>query len=108
NGLPYIGEAVDSIIGQTFQDWELLVVDDASTDASPDIVRGYAAKDSRVRFLSNHTIRGAGPARNVGMAHATGGYIAMMDADDISLPRRLEEQVAFMDQHPDTVMSGCW
>ncbi len=109
NGLPYVGEGIESIINQTFQDWELLVIDDASTDGSPDVVRQYAAKDSRIKLIRNDSdLHGAGPARNIGIEAATGEYVAMMDADDISLPRRLELQVAFMDKLPKIIMSGCF
>ena len=109
NGLPYVGEAIESIISQTFQDWELLVIDDASTDGSPHIVRQYCAKDTRVKLIENESdLHGPGPARNIGIDNAAGEYVAMMDADDISLPRRLELQVRFMDTHPNVAMSGCY
>ncbi len=109
NALPYLGEAIESIMTQTFQDWELLVIDDASTDGSTEVAREYAAKDSRIRLLSNMTgTPGEGPTRNTGIDAAQGEYVAMMDADDISLPTRLAEQVKFMDARPEVVLSGCW
>jgi glycosyltransferase involved in cell wall biosynthesis len=109
NALPYVEEAIESIIHQTFQDWELLVINDTSTDGSPDIVSRYAAKDRRIKLIDNNTgLKGDGPARNCGIDQATGEYIAMMDADDISLPQRLAEQVRFMDKHRDIELSGCW
>ncbi len=109
NGLPYVSEAIESIINQTFQDWELLVVDDGSTDGSPEVVRGFAAKDSRIKLIPNNSgTKGEGPARNVGIDNARDEYVAMMDADDISLPERLELQTAFMDRHPDVALVGCY
>ncbi len=108
NSVSYINEAIKSVINQTFQDWELLVVDDGSTDGSAEIVKDYAKKDSRIILLTNNSgVKGAGAARNVGIDNARGEYVAAMDSDDISLPNRLEVQVAFMDKHPDVVMSGC-
>lgn len=109
NSAKYVGEAIESIINQTFQDWELLVINDSSTDQSPDIVREYAAKDNRIKLIDNLTgLKGEGPARNCGLDNAAGEYIAMMDSDDISLPNRLEEQVGFMDKNPRIALSGCW
>ena len=109
NGLHYVGEAIERIISQTFEDWELLVIDDTSTDGSPEVVREYCARDKRIKLLTNNSdLHGAGPARNIGIENAVGEYVAMMDADDISLPGRLELQVKFMDEYPDVMMSGCW
>ncbi len=110
NGLPYVSEAIESIpIESDISGLELLVVDDSSTDGSPEVVRGFAAKDSRIKLIPNNSgTKGEGPARNVGIDNAKGEYVAMMDADDISLPNRLEVQVAFMDKHSDVALSGCW
>ena len=107
NGLPYVGESIESIINQTFQDWELLVIDDLSTDSSPDLVREYMAKDSRIKLITNNSgVKGEGGARNLGIESARGEYVTMMDADDISLPKRLELQLAFMEKHPEVTMLG--
>ena len=103
NAERYLRSALDSILGQTFGDLELLVVDDGSTDATPQILG--AARDSRMRVLRQEN---AGPAaaRNRAAAAARGEYLAVMDADDVSLPRRLEQQVAFLDAHPGVGVLG--
>lgn len=109
NGLPYLAEAIQSIIDQTLTDWELLVINDRSTDGSERLAAEYAAKDGRIKLLNNDTDEhGPGKTRNIGFDAAAGEYIALIDADDISLPNRLEEQVKFMDKHQDVAMSGCW
>jgi glycosyltransferase involved in cell wall biosynthesis len=96
----FITEAIESVRAQSFQDWELLLCDDGSSDGSTLIARGYAELDpARVRWLQHagHENRGASATRNVGIAHARGDLIAFLDADDVWLPRKLEEQVALLD-----------
>lgn len=105
NGHPYVEEAIESIRAQSFTDWELLVVDDASTDGSPDWVRNLA--DPRIRVMANHG-SGAGQGRNTGIEAASGEYIVMMDADDISPPHRLETLIVYMDAHPDIALAGSY
>ena len=100
NGELYLAEAIESILTQTFTDFEFLIVDDGSRDASAAIIRDYARRDSRIRFLQHERNLGPGAAQNTGFAVATGTYIANMDSDDISLPRRLEKQVRFLENHP--------
>ena len=95
----YVAEALDSILEQTFRDFEVIVIDDASDDETPGILAGY--KDSRLRIKTNSQALGVGGALNTGLALARGTYIARMDADDIAKPQRLEEQVAFLERHPD-------
>lgn len=100
NAEQYIGAAIESILNQTFQDFELIIVDDGSTDQTRDIIQEYAGKDSRIRFLqSDHG--GSSQARNIGIKKATRPWIAMMDADDISLPQRFEIQLAAAKEHPE-------
>ncbi|TFH30764.1 MAG: glycosyltransferase family 2 protein, partial [Deltaproteobacteria bacterium] len=96
----YIGEAIESVLAQTFGDWELIVVDDGSTDRTPEIIREYARKDFRIRahFMEHG---GRGSARNLCLEHSRGRYIAVCDSDDISLPRRYEKEVAFLDTNPE-------
>ncbi len=104
NGKLYLREAIDSILNQTFSDFELLVVDDGSTDGSPDIVRTYI--DPRVKLIALPTNQGLTIAPNQAHKVAKGEYIARMDCDDISLPQRLAKQVKYLDQHPDIAVVG--
>lgn len=100
NGERYLREAVDSLLAQTWRDFELIAVDDGSTDLTHEILSGYAAADPRVRVLDMpHS--GLPNALNAGWRQGTGEYIARMDADDIALPERLARQVAFLDGRPD-------
>jgi glycosyltransferase involved in cell wall biosynthesis len=101
----YITEAVDSIFGQTQADWELLVVDDASTDDTPEIVERYAARDPRVRLIRRSTSGGPYVAANHGLRAARGRYLARLDADDIALPDRFERQLRFLAERP--TLRGC-
>jgi glycosyltransferase involved in cell wall biosynthesis len=104
NGSRYLREAIDSILGQTFSDFELLVVDDGSTDGSPDIVKAYT--DPRIQLIALPTNQGLTIAPNQAHKIAKGEYIARMDCDDISLPQRLAKQVKYLDQHPDITVVG--
>jgi hypothetical protein len=98
-------EALDSILGQTLEDFEVVVVDDGSRDESPSILSEYRARDARVRVLQVEEA-GVGAALRIACAEAGGRYIARMDADDVALPQRLEQQVAFLDAHSDTAVVG--
>lgn len=106
NKAAFVEEAIRSILDQTFTDFELLVVDDRSTDNGPDIVRGI--HDPRIRLVRNPTNLGRAGAANRGYSEARGEYIAVLDADDIAHPERLERQVRFMDEHPDVDVSGTY
>ena len=97
----FLGEAIASILGQTYADLELIVVDDGSSDRSPDIISEYAARDARVVPVYLQQNVGRGAARNRGIERASGEYIAGMDSDDISLPDRLQRQVDFLDAQPE-------
>lgn len=96
-----VGRAIESILNQTFTDFEFIIVDDGSTDNTPDIVRSYAKKDKRIRFLSYGRNRGVGYARQYGLDAARGEFVAVMDSDDWATPDRLEKSVAFMRDYPD-------
>jgi len=107
NAEPYLRAAVESVLSQTFVDYELLAFDDGSTDGSLAILREYEAKDSRVRIFSRDN-RGLVPTLNELIVLARGRYLARMDADDISRPQRFEKQVMFLDSNPDYVLIGGW
>ena len=96
----YIGEAIESVLYQTFGDWELIIVDDGSQDRTPEIIRQYARRDPRIRAYSMEH-GGRGRARNRCLELSRGRYIAVCDSDDISLPQRFEKEVAFLDEKPD-------
>lgn len=98
-----IERAIKSVQDQTFKDMEILVCDDASTDATRDIVRTYQAKDSRIILLCLLENQGAGAARNLGMQAAKGEYIAFFDSDDEWLPEKLARQVERMDAEPPEI-----
>lgn len=106
NGEKYLREAIESILDQTFTDFEFLIINDGSTDGSVGIVESY--KDRRIRLVHNEKNLGLIASLNRGMELARGEYIARMDCDDISLPLRLEKQVVFMDAHPEIGVCGSW
>lgn len=106
NAAAHLREAVDSILTQTFENFELLVVDDGSTDDTYAIALDMAAGDSRVRMERLPANRGRATARNMALGRARGRYLAWMDADDIALPRRLELQHACLEAQPDTHICG--
>ncbi|OYT69781.1 MAG: hypothetical protein CFK52_12965 [Chloracidobacterium sp. CP2_5A] len=106
NRADYLGEAIASILNQTLDDFELIVVDDASTDASPEVARGFG--DPRLRYFRNETNCGHAPSLNRGIVEAQGRHVALMDSDDISLPERLERQVAFLEANPEVALCGGW
>ena len=100
NGERFLAEAVDSILGQTFGDFELIAVDDGSTDRSLMILRAYEARDSRVRIITRPNTGQAG-ALNDGVAAARSEFVARMDADDIAMPERFRLQHEFLKAHPE-------
>ncbi len=104
NGEAFLRTAVESILRQTFTDFEFLIVDDGSTDDSREIVRSL--RDPRIRLETVEKNRGTVHALNTGIALARGKYIARMDCDDISLPHRLDRQVGFMEKHPGVGVCG--
>jgi glycosyltransferase involved in cell wall biosynthesis len=106
NGEQHLAEAIDSILNQTYTDFEFLIINDGSTDKSVEIIRSY--KDARIRLINNETNIGVAASLNKGLDLATGDYVARMDGDDISFPRRLEKQVAFMERNPDVGICGTW
>ncbi len=97
NAEAYLEAAVQSVLGQTYEDWELLLTDDHSTDKSAAIAEELAGRDSRIRVLSQKEgIKGAANARNLGIRQAQGRYLCFLDADDVWRPDKLEKELAFM------------
>lgn len=106
NGERYLREAIESILGQTFTDFELLIIDDGSTDDSVAVILGF--RDPRIRLVRNDANLGLVASLNRGLEFARGAYLARMDADDISMPERLKRQVVFMDANPEVDICGSW
>lgn len=106
NGDTFLKEAVESIIEQTFGDFEFLVIDDGSSDSSVEIIRSYG--DRRIRLISNEKNIGLAASLNSGIRMASGEYIVRMDSDDISLPDRLQRQVDFMETHREIAVCGSY
>jgi glycosyltransferase involved in cell wall biosynthesis len=106
DGAAYVREAVESILTQTFADFELIVVDDVSSDRTPEILASIG--DPRLRIVRSETRGGIAGSCNRAIALARGRYIARMDHDDVSLPQRFARQVAFLDAHPDVAICGTW
>lgn len=106
NGEKYVVDAVESVLSQTFNDFEFLIFEDCSKDNSLSILREYAKKDSRINLIANETNQGLTANLIQGMNIAKGTYLARMDADDICLPERFEEQVAYLNKHQDISLLG--
>ncbi len=106
NGEKFLRPSLESLLDQTYPDFEVVVVDDGSTDASAEIARNIG--DRRVRLILPGKHIGRTPALNVAIRAARGTYAACQDADDFSLPDRLERQVAFLDENPDICIAGGW
>ncbi len=104
NGERFIRSAIDSILNQTFNQFELLIVDDASIDTTRAIIETFS--DPRIRIIQNDRNQGAAFSRNRGISESIGEYIAVLDADDIMYPHRLEQQVAFLDAHQEITLVG--
>jgi hypothetical protein len=106
NGEAFVAAAIESVLEQTFRDFEFLIIDDGSTDGSVGIIEAYT--DPRIRLMRNEHQIGQTRTLNRGLGMARGEYVARMDADDISLPTRLERQVGFMAANPDVGACGTW
>jgi glycosyltransferase involved in cell wall biosynthesis len=104
NGERFIGAAIDSILAQTHSNFELIVVDDASTDATSGILAAFT--DPRLRVIHSPANNGVARARNRGFDCARGDYIALLDHDDLSHPTRLARQVEYLETHPGIVLVG--
>jgi len=106
NAERFLKNAIESMLDQTFTDFEFIIIDDCSTDRSAAIVREYQKKDRRIQYHKNASNSGVAASLNAGIGMARGEYIARMDADDISLPERLERQVNHMKKNPSCVACG--
>lgn len=107
NGQDYLAEAIDSVLNQTFRNFELIVINDCSTDGTLEILNGYANADARVKVYTNEVNLRLPSSLNKAISYATGKYIARMDADDICMPDRLEKQFKFMEENPNVALSSC-
>lgn len=96
NSAQYIGRTIDSILQQTYKNWELLIIDDCSKDNSLEVIQSYANQDSRIKLICLEKNSGAAVARNTGIEHASGRFIAFLDSDDTWHPEKIEKQVQFM------------
>ena len=104
---PFLAEAIESVVAQTMPAWELLLVDDGSTDGSTEIARRYVERmPDRIRYLAHqrHQNRGVAASRNLGICHAHAPYVAFLDADDVWVPNKLARQTAILDAEPEAAM----
>lgn len=110
NAEKYLSQTVESVLSQTWQDWELLIIDDCSSDNSMNIIRDYSRRDARVRYFKTEEPSGSPTLpRNIGIENARGRYIAFLDSDDLWLPTKLEEQVKALVTNPDAaVVFSCY
>ena len=104
----YLKKSIDSVLCQTFMDFELVIVNDGSTDESRDVLYEYAHKDSRIVIIDNKNNIGLPRSLNKGLDICRGEYIMRMDTDDICYKDRLEKQIQFMDRNPNLIVSGAW
>jgi glycosyltransferase involved in cell wall biosynthesis len=105
NAASFLREAIESILKQTYSDFEFIIINDGSSDETENVILSYT--DKRIRYFKNETNLGIIQTLNKGISLARGKFIARMDADDISLPDRLKEQVALMSQHTEMIVCGC-
>lgn len=107
NGEKYLNEAILSVLGQTYADFELIAIDDGSNDTSLEILKNFQKKDQRIKLISREN-QGLVKSLNEGIKIANGEYIARMDADDVSMSERFEKQMAFLENNKDIVLCGTW
>ena len=108
NAEKYLNEAINSVLNQTYSSFELIILNDNSTDYSKAIIESYVAKDSRIVFIDKETNVGPANLRNEGFDLARGTYIALLDADDIAKPTRFEKQIAILKNNPEIGVCGTW
>lgn len=102
----YLRKAIESVLNQTFKDFEFIIIDDCSTDSSLKIIEEYVRKDRRIRVLHNCCNLNVARSRNKGVKTARGKYIVQMDSDDVSFPERIKKQFRFMEDNPKVIVSG--
>lgn len=107
NGSLYLRESIESILNQTFTDFEFIIINDCSTDNTWEILTEYAEKDQRIKLFNNQENIGLTKSLNKGLNLSQGEYIARQDADDLSLPQRFEKQVAVLNEHPEVALASC-
>jgi glycosyltransferase involved in cell wall biosynthesis len=105
DGERYVAKTIDSVLSQSYRDYEFLILDDGSLDNTPQILNQYSHRDPRIRLLQ-HENRGVGYTLNRGLGESRGRFVALIGADDLALPGRLEKQVDFLSNHPDHVLVG--
>jgi glycosyltransferase involved in cell wall biosynthesis len=106
NGEKYLKESLDSVIAQSYQNWELVIINDGSTDGTENLILNY--KDERIKYFPNDGNKGIIFSLNRGLRESKGEYIARLDSDDIALPFRIEKQVDFMSGNPDYTLCGTY
>jgi len=106
NGMPFLEEAVKSVLGQTYKNFEFIIIDDASTDESWNYLQKL--RDKRVKITKNEKNMGLAASLNIALKRAQGDYVARMDADDVSLPKRFQVQIEYMQLNPLVDMCGTW
>ncbi|MGF1558598.1 MAG: glycosyltransferase family 2 protein [Flavobacteriaceae bacterium] len=99
NSERFLQQTIDSVLAQTYKDWEHILVDDCSTDGSEELIKAYTSTDARIRYIRLNENSGAGIARNKAIEQAKGDYIAFLDSDDTWYPKKLERQLEFMRRH---------
>ena len=104
--IKYLKESIDSVLNQTYSNFEFIIIDDGSTDDSLEFIKSY--DDPRIRLIVNEENIGLTKSLNKGLEAAQGEYIARMDSDDICYPERFEKQIEYMKEHPDTIVCGTW
>ncbi len=106
NAERFLRESIESILNQTYADFRFVIIDDGSTDGSCEIIKEYAAEDSRIKLFLNDENKGAKYTRNRGIDLCDAEYVALMDADDIAVSMRLEKETEYLDEHPDIAVVG--
>ncbi len=108
NGIPFLEETINSILGQTLPDFEFIIVNDSSNDGSVDLINQYALIDKRIKLIHNTQEKGLANSLNIGLRASNNKIVARQDADDISYPDRLEKQVSYLNKHSDVSVLGSW
>lgn len=105
NSEKYIEQTIQSVLAQTYSNWEMIIVDDKSVDASVQIIEKYAAVDNRIKLIQKEINAGPTAARNEAIKNAKGDFIAMLDSDDVWMPEKLQKQIEILTKQKDTVIA---